>query len=388
MTTPIAVDREQVLAYRAAAQGLHRESPTPGADVTALRVLDIGVQNTPPGSARLALAARLPVVPDDTVSDRWDAPGGPLAMAWGLRGSPHLYREADLRWLAAAMWPRGDADAGARIASVKTRGAREAGISPLAALRATVDAYVEVFDGPDAQPMTKGEASGAVSALLPDVLTPWCESCQAHHLSDLLFTQAALPAGIRLRRQGSTLLLSRLPGWQVPDRQAGTDRLVTAYLDLVGPATLADVAGFLGTSQAEARQLLPAGLVEVTVEGATAWLPQTRLDALRSAPPPPRVRLLPASDPYLQTRNRSLLVEDPARHKQVWKALNQPGALLVDGEVRGVWRARAAGRTRLDLHVTPFTPLPAPVRQAVDEEAERLATARGARSARVHEQTG
>lgn len=414
-TATITVDREQVLAYRAAVHGLHRDTPGADTDVSRLAVLDIGVQNTPPGSARLALAARLPVVPDPSVSDRWDADDGPLSMVWSLRGSPHLHRTGDLPWLAAAVWPRSDADAAARTASGKTRAARQVGISPMAALELTVAAYGEVF-ADRAATMSKGEASTGLSARLPDVMTPWCEPCQANHLSDLLMTQAALPAGIRLRRRGGSLQLSSIPGWdKVEDQTSGDQesrdqesrdqrtaaasdaakggpdgpaRLVMAYLRLLGPATLADVAGFMGTTRAEVRTLWPeGGLVEMDLDGTPAWLPETQLELLRSAPPAPRVRLLPASDPYLQVRNRELLVADPAKHAQVWKSINQPGAVVVDGAVAGVWRARAAGKTRLDVQVTPFTPLPAAVNDELEDEAERLAVARGATSARVHSPT-
>ncbi|PRH77972.1 hypothetical protein C6N75_17400 [Streptomyces solincola] len=51
MAAPVAVTRAQVLAHRvAAAQGLDRSSADPA-------VLDLGVQDTPPGSAGVALAA-------------------------------------------------------------------------------------------------------------------------------------------------------------------------------------------------------------------------------------------------------------------------------------------------------------------------------------------
>lgn len=93
------VSREQVLAHRQAVQGLVERR-------TALRelaVLDLGVQNTPPGALQAALSARLadPLPPSADLTA-----GGALTLAWTLRGAPHLHHAADLPMLAAAGWPR------------------------------------------------------------------------------------------------------------------------------------------------------------------------------------------------------------------------------------------------------------------------------------------
>jgi hypothetical protein len=161
---------------------------------------------------------------------------------------------------------------------------------------------------------------------------------------------------------------------------------VTAYLRLLGPATPSEVAKFLGTTQAEIRAW-PEGLTEVAVDGQRAWLPD-RVEALRSASAPPMVRLLPPSDPYLQARDRDLLVPDRGRQKAVWRALAKPGALLVDGEIAGVWRARLAGRATLEVTVTEFDPPAARRRDAVHDEAGRVAAARGTGGVRVRFETG
>ncbi|MEX2622064.1 MAG: crosslink repair DNA glycosylase YcaQ family protein [Egibacteraceae bacterium] len=118
------------------------------------------------------------------------------------------------------------------------------------------------------------------------------------------------------------------------------------------------------------------------VDGRQAWIPEAGHAALAAPPDPPAVRLLPPSDPFLQARDRELLAPDPAHRKVLWPILGRPGALLVEGDVAGTWRARKKGR-RIALTVAPFGRLPTAARGGLDEEAALLAAARGATGATV-----
>ncbi|HEX2314260.1 MAG TPA: crosslink repair DNA glycosylase YcaQ family protein [Thermomonospora sp.] len=357
----IEVDRARVMAYRVAAHELDRDAAGEPA------VLDVGVQDTPAGTAVVALAARGWTVPDD----------GSLVLTWSVRGAPHLHRRADLTAVAEALWPLGDADATTRITSTRMKEGAALGV---AAFRAAAEAMREVVTAP----LPKGEVSRAVSDRVPPELTYWCEACGAQHISGALFQQVGVAAGTRLVPGGRGTTLAPVDGWPgVPREAAGTDRLLAAYLRLQGPAAPADLAGFLGTTVTAVRPAVPDGLAEVRVDGRPRLLPADRVEALRSAAPPRGVRLLPASDPFLQTRDRDLLVPDRARHKAIWRPLGSPGVLLADGEIRATWRARTAGRGRLDVTVTPFEPLAAPARAETERRAARLAAARGAADVRV-----
>jgi hypothetical protein len=366
----VNVDRTQVLAYRTVAQQLDNRVDVRPAE---LAVLDLGVQDTPYGSARPALAARTAAPLDDDS----------LVLVWSTRGAPHLHRRTDLIRLAAALWPLSDADAAKRIASSQVKQAAALG---LAAFEATADAFGETVDAT----LPKGEVSAAVSARVPAALNYACRSCQATHIHGGLFQQAGLAGGVRLDLAGSTTRLTPIDGWPGrPSVAAGTDGLIRAYLRLLGPATPAEAAKFLGTTITEVRRAWPADLAEVRVAGRTAWLPAEQLDVLRRAAEPRMIRLLPPSDPYLQARDRNLLVPDRERQAEVWRILGNPGALLVDGEIAGTWRARRAGRSGLELTVRPFAPLSSldrpdrSLRAGIEAEAERLAAARGADDVRV-----
>lgn len=360
------VTRGQVLAYRVAAQGLHRE----GRSVGKLAVLDIGVQDASPELARLSFDARLAgPVPSDGIG-----PGKPLALAWSLRGAPHVHRRKDLNALAGALYPLSEADATGRLNETGPRVAR-AGIAALEQFELAVDAMRAVVR----TPMGKGAASTAVTKRIPAAMGHTCRACKAVHISDSAMRPAALAAGLELQPGTAPPVLQPRPGARVAD---GVDvralqQLVVAYLALLGPATQGDVAGYLDARRADIAAVWPDGLVEVSVDGNSAWIPADRFDALSSAPPPEVVRLLGGFDPFLQARDRALIVPDKALYKLLWPVLGRPGVLFVDGEVAGTWRPRVAGKT-LTLTVEAFAPLPPSTWTAIEAEAERVAAVRGA----------
>ena len=148
----IEIDRPTALAYRMQALSLTGPRPKdPGpTDLLGLGVLDLGVQDTPPGSARLSIATRL-----GAELDPFDDDG--VAMAWTTRGSPHLHRSDDLPGFADALWPLSDKDATARLGG-GGKALAATGMSPLDGFAAAVEGMAEVVT----TPMTKPEASAAV----------------------------------------------------------------------------------------------------------------------------------------------------------------------------------------------------------------------------------
>ena len=207
-----------------------------------------------------------------------------------------------------------------------------------------------------------------------------CVPCNAVHLWEMPFRLAALRAGLELQAGTSPPVLQPVPGLvpaeEVPDRFD----VVRAFLRLLGPATPRHVAGYLDAPLKDVQARWPDDAVEVEVEGERRWLLSD--DADRLDPAPHVTRLLGPFDLYLQARDRTLLVDDRAHAKDLWRTLGRPGGLLVDGEIAGTWRARKSGAA-MTVSVELWAEATPKVRSAIGAQAERLADFRGLRLADV-----
>jgi hypothetical protein len=357
---PVDLTRAQVLGFRVRAQQLDRDAGR----LADTAVLDLGAQDTGPDGGRWALALR-GVPPDELASPE-------LVTLWTLRGAPHLYRRADLPSIAAAVAPFSEADAAKRIFD-GVKPLKAAGIPALCALDTVADAMRSVVT----EPTVKGVVSHRLATLLAEPYLRFCRGCNATHPYEMPFRLAAVRAGLELRADTSPPVLEPIPDFaplEVPERR---HEVIGGYLRLLGPATPKDVAGYLDAPVREVKDRWPADAVEVRVDGALAWALADDVDRLRGEPPEV-TRLLGPFDLFLQAKDRSLLVDDPARAKALWPVLGRPGAVLRHGELVGLWRPRAAAG-KLTVWVEPWgRPSPA-LRAELTEQAERLAVYRGVR---------
>ena len=353
------VTRADVLAFRVRAHQLDRTAGT----VADTAVLDLGVQDTGADAGRWALAVRgVTDVPDDA-----------LALVWTLRGAPHLYRRDDLPGVAAATAPFSEADAAKRVFDA-AKPLKAAGIPVLDAL----DRVAAEMRGIVAVPTVKGEMSRQLTDRLDGPYLRFCRPCDATHVFEQPFRLAALRAGLELDPGTSPPVLRPVPGFRPAPTAPPHLDVVRGYLRLHGPATPQQVAAYLDAPVREVEDRWPDDAVEVQVDGERRWLLAADADRLDGGPV--RVtRLLGPFDPYLQTRDRALLVPDAERAKDLWRVLGRPGAVLVDGEVAGTWRPRKAGR-RLRVVVEAWADLD---RTALAEESQRLAEVRGVPSADI-----
>ncbi|WP_026820979.1 winged helix DNA-binding domain-containing protein [Arthrobacter castelli] len=378
-----AASRSQVLAYRWEVQGLRSE---PGAlAVSDIPILDSGVQDTGVDGARWALVNRgadpqLPLDDPDT------------ALAWTLRSAPHLYRRQDLPQVAAAVRPFSNADAGKRIIDA-VKPLKAAGIEPLDALDEVAAAERKIVESPT----VKGELSGRLNEVLDEPYQRFCRPCHATHVYEVPFRISALQAGLELQPGSSPPVLQRIPGWPDAPPAEASERVdvIRNYLHFNGPATPTQVTGFLDGALADVKARWPDDAVEVEVDGQVRWMLADDVAALEAAGQDggasdpengrPAVRLLGPYDPYLQVRDRELLVPDAAQRKTLWPTLGRPGAVLAGGDVVGAWRPRMAGK-KLTVRIEDFGSMATAgpwLSTAVEHQAELLAGFRGVRLAAV-----
>jgi hypothetical protein len=165
--------------------------------------------------------------------------------------------------------------------------------------------------------------------------------------------------------------------WTVPaaeiDPADATRELARRYLHVFGPTNADSFARWAGISRragAKAFTALEGELLAVRSPLGDEWLLAEDEAAMRAAEVTPApARLLPSGDAYflLDGAERELLVPDAGRRALLWTSRVWPGALLVDGEIRGTWR-----RAQHKMQVDAWERLSAARRAAVEAEAATL----------------
>jgi hypothetical protein len=193
-----------------------------------------------------------------------------------------------------------------------------------------------------------------------------------------------IQVGNRMRYATTTgTLLIRWEGaraplvWTVPrpeiDPLDARRELARRYLHVYGPTTPPAFARWAGIGAGEARAAfdgLSGSLVAVSTPIGDAWILASDEPAIREPPgPPAAARLLPSGDAYylLQGADRELLIPDAGQRAALWTSRVWPGAVLVGGEIVGVWRRAGA-----KLSIETWRKLRRAERDAVEAEARSL----------------
>jgi hypothetical protein len=166
--------------------------------------------------------------------------------------------------------------------------------------------------------------------------------------------------------------------WAVdaPEIEPADARLELArrYLHVFGPSTADGFARWAGISRRSAAGTLTSlegSLLPVRSPLGDEWLLAEDEAALRSAETAPApARLLPSGDAFfllLRGAERELLVPREDRRERLWTSRVWPGALLVEGEIRGTWR-----RAQHTVRIEAWQRLSRAARDAVEAEARTL----------------
>jgi hypothetical protein len=371
------VSAEQAVAYRVAAHNLHQMLPADGL-LDAARV--VGVQDTPPGNAGVALANRVAkLTPDDLEGALHD--DRTLVRILSMRGAAHLVPRCDvtvfgpgalageeesLREQLGGSWPAIEA----------------AGWSAREALGSVIGVLTAVLA--DAEPRTKGQLSEALHDRLPTELEPWCDVCDVHHVPDQLLRLAGTagvyvygwPHGSRQTLMASNIWLNGPLGGDVPEARL---ELARRFVHAYGPVSPRHLAAWTGMSATDARDRFASlgdELMDVRLDGAPTVVLAEDIDMLDDPPLAGGARLLPAGDPFLAQRDRATLLPDKARQRAVWRPVGSPGLVLMTGHPVATWRAQVAGG-RLRVTVDPFGSLGDRKRTAIENAASLIAPFRG-----------
>ena len=165
--------------------------------------------------------------------------------------------------------------------------------------------------------------------------------------------------------------------WNVPrpdmDPQAARLELARRYLHIYGPGTalgFAKWAGLAARSAITAFAVLDRSLTPVrTPIGDASMLLQDEETVREKRRPAAPARLLPSGDAFylLHGAQRVLVLPDAKQRNALWTSRVWPGALLVDGEIVGIWR-----RTQHEVTVETWAKLSRNAREAVEAEASSL----------------
>lgn len=320
----LALSRSQILSFRRRVGALDERLPAGAASLR--RAAWAGLQDSVPRAALLSIHARV----EGTTSCAWEHPS--LVQLWGPRFNDYVVAAMDLAVFSLGRMP---------VDAVRRARAHE-----------TAERLRAYLNG---QGMPFGQA-GRGMGVQPNSLR-----------------YAAATGTVLLRWDGARQPIIRsAPPPEVEPEQARLE-LARRHLHVFGPATAASFARWAGIGRAMANMVfhqLGSALTAVQTPAGDAWILAEDEAAFRARPGPVApARLLPSGDAYYLTwgADREILAPEARRRADLWTSRVWPGALLVGGEIAGVWR-RSGAAVSIDL----WRRLSAREREAVEMEATSL----------------
>ncbi|RDI63883.1 winged helix DNA-binding protein [Nocardia pseudobrasiliensis] len=360
-----------------------------------------GIQNSPPGAALLAMHARADGVTSETV-DKAVADDKELVQSWCMRGAPFFFPRADAGVFTAGVLPTTEAGRLHMIGGVE-QGLAVLGMGLDEAVGYCGDEIGEVLSGRRLAINELGaELAGRIAPRLTAVQRKdWKAAgpygrglalgeAVVHFCLRILTLEGLVCFAPREGNKAPFVLVEEWLGESLGELAFGAARaeLLRRYLHCYGPSSPKDFAAWLGVAVSDVDpwwKPLAGEMTEVGFDGRKGWLLTEDLEAMRSPEEVRGVRLLPPRDPYTQLRDRETIV-DKKFHGEMWKTVGEPGAVLVDGKIVGIWRPRKSGK-KLSLTVTAFGAA-GKFRSRLGAEAEQVAILRGASSVELTVESG
>ena len=349
-----------------------------------------GLQNSPPGAWETAAFNRISTCTLQALENALYSEKS-LLQAWSFRGAPMVFPTVESAVFLSAL-----AAQPGEQPWIYTRGLSAAldyldmSFDPLLSLVREAAAYLNTHTVCSKEALDQTLAELVLPHLPPEKRDLWNapsmygrpdrQTVGGAAVSFLLRPCSFLSLVVFGRRQGMTPSFTSFTNWtgHGPDQADDPGRALTRkFLHCYGPATPAAFARWLGASPAQARRLWSRAeqdMCPVRVCGRTAYLLTDDLPGLLSAAADERLLLLGPHDPYLDAADRSVLLEDTRLHRYVWKTVANPGAVLLDGRIAGIWTA--VKQNGLSVSVRLFEPLSAPQRRTLTERAEAYAAFR------------
>ena len=358
-----------------------------------------GLQNSPPGAWEAAIHNRIPELGGKELRDVLEE-NKILLQAWSFRGVPVVFPAEERRTFLSALIPaegeswiytRGiglaldalglDFDYLLRLLLQVIPGLDHRSISGKNELDQMLAAWMEPFlpeekrqiwnqpsmyGSPDRQ--TVGGA--AVSFLLRPCSFMGQVVFGKRRGGSPEFTSAGRWLNEADREPGQTDLLG-------PDGEASRC-LVRKFLHCYGPSSPDLFGEWLGCSGKQARRMwnLAAEEMEpVSVMGKKKFFLREDRQILFESPDFSRGPLLLSGyDPYLDQRDRQILQPDSRLRRKIWRTVANPGAVVTEGRVTGIWTARKK-KDRLEVDISLWEP--GDSRRRLTELAEDYAAFRG-----------
>lgn len=389
MAAVISLTADQVRWYRLTAHHLDRQYPLCRLEEVAGVC---GLQNSPPGAWETALFARVKGCTAAQLRSALEEEKT-LLQAWSYRGAPVVFPEKESAVFLQALTARAGEEPW-----IYTRGITLAldylGIDWNQALD-LVRRAVRCLDGRTIRSKEELDRmlAAEVAAELPPALRkrwndptmygpPERQTVGGAVVSFALRPCAFLGLVVFGARQGISPTFTSYTHWvghpMRPDAQAEA-KLVRKFLKAYGPATASDLGNWLGCSPAQAKRLwqtVAEELVPVDKAGKRGYVLQKELSALTGAVPPVQpLRLLGAHDPYLDARDRWLLLADTTLQRKVWKMVANPNVVLRQGKVAGIWQTRTV-RDTVEATFTLFEDFSAAETALLTQMAEQYAAFR------------